>query len=556
MTYVGEVFSIGEQKRKQDVLASLPNTWSNLHNNGNIHIHDLDAWGLTYNCLTVDLRMFFPCKRFDGLSEEAKIIGVFDFLKEFLTKLGNEQSGGMAFANFDIEIAEVLERLGIPQANINDTLLRAAVSSFFVWCNNSHERMGKVSYYVSVNIGLAQNEYARYICRVILEEFAKTGVTIYKPNIIFKVKSGINAFPIDDGYSLFCLALKTTTQKMIPTYLLCDAPMNMGVDPFKIAVMGCRTRVVDNKYELNTGGRSIGRGNICNISINLPRIALEIDKAGVSDTLYIDKFLEAWDELADTVSKILEARYESLVTERSSEDFRTNNQYGLWCVPFAENPLDEIFKHGTLSIGFIGLSETVEIMTGKKMSHDKDAHDVAKEIVKHMRDFVDKKRAETRFNYSLLATSGELISGRFAELDKKNGHAHRVNKKDFYTNSFHMEVDSRLSPFDKIEKESPFHLFCNGGCISYVELKEAPINNEQALEDLITYAIRNGIHYLGFNFNMDVCDKCGINGIFDKCPECGSKEITRIRRVSGYLEVLEYFTKGKKKEVSCRRRNK
>jgi len=155
----------------------------------------------------------------------------------------------------------------------------------------------------------------------------------------------------------------------------------------------------------------------------------------------------------------------------------------------------------------------------------------------------------------LLATSGEQISGRFTDLDVKRGFRHKVTKKGFYTNSFHVEVNSGLSSFDKIAMEAPFHLFCNGGCITYIEFKEAPINNEQALESLIAYATRQGVHYMGFNFDLDICDDCGERGVFDKCSKCGGRNVIRIRRVSGYLEDLEYFTIGKKREVKRRRRN-
>jgi ribonucleoside-triphosphate reductase len=552
MTYAGEIFSLGEKKRKQDVLDSLPSEWNALYKDGYIHIHDLDAFGLTYNCLAFDLRRFFPFERFTGLSQEAKIIGVFDFLKEFLTKLGNEQSGGMAFTNFDIEIAEVLTKLGLSLSDINDTLLRAAFVSFFVWCNNSHERLGKVSYYVSLNIGLAKTDFDRYICKVILEEFASTPAMVFKPNIIFKVKKGVNSEKNDANYSLFQMALKTTTIKMIPTYLLCDAAPNVGIDHEKMAIMGCRTRVVDNKYG-NTV--SLGRGNITNISVNLPRIAMEVINNCSDDTdLRIKNFYERWDKIAVLVAEIMEARYNALINDRTVEDFRTNSQYGLWCVPFS-NPLDEVFKNGTLSIGFIGLSEAVEVLTGKKYYRQDKAYLIAKQIVSHMRDFTNARKDATKFNYSLLATSGELISGRFTELDITHDFQHEITKKGFYTNSFHVEVDSGLTTFDKITKEAPFHTFCNGGCISYVEFKEAPINNERALEELISHATEQGINYLGFNFDLDICGNCGQKGIFDKCPKCESREIIRVRRVSGYLEVLDYFTKGKKKEVKQRRRN-
>jgi len=553
MTYAGEIFSLGEKKRKQEILDKLPQEWSDLHKNGYIHIHDLDAYGFTYNCLAVDLRKFFPYENYIELSQEAKITGVFDFVREFLIKLGNEQSGGMAFANFDIEIADVLLKLGLSESGINDALLRASVRFFFVWCNNSHDRMGKVSYYVSLNIGLAKTEFSRYICIVILEEFASLPATVFKPNIVFKVKKGINSEKNDAGYSLFQAALKTTTIKMIPTYILCDAAPNKDTNPETLAIMGCRTRVVDNKNGISG---SVGRGNITNISVNLPRIAMEIADKGQKDIdALISIFCEKWDEIAAITAKILEARYDALINNRTKDNFNVNAQYNLWCVPFRD-PLNDVFKNGTLSIGFIGLCEAVEVLTGKKYYKDDNAYCAAKQIVNHMRDFINTKRSTTMFNYSLLATSGEFISGKFTDMDIERGLCYKITKKGFYTNSFHVEVDSGLTAFDKLAKEAPFHMFCNGGCISYVEFKEAPINNESALEELINHGIKEGIHYLGFNFDLDICGGCGYKGIFDKCPKCNSDEIIKIRRVSGYLEILSFFTKGKKMEVKRRMINK
>lgn len=552
MTYTGEIFSLGEDLRKQDILNNLPQEWRDLHESGYIHIHDLDAYGLTYNCLTVDLRKFFPYKRFIESSQEEKIIGVFDFCKEFLTKLGNEQSGGMAFANFDIELTDIFLHLNLPQSLINTALLEAAMRSFITWCNNSHERLGKVSYYISLNVGLAQTDFGRYICKTLLEAYSSTPALIYKPNIIFKIKKGINFYKNDPNYTLLQTALKTTTVKMIPTYLFCDAPMNSKIDPELLSIMGCRTRVADNKYGY-VG--AVGRGNITNISINLPRLAMEVKKEGNTNIkVQLDSFCNKWNNIALSVSKILEDRYETLVKNRSTEDFLINSQCNLWCVPF-EDPLDGVFKNGTLSIGFIGLSEATEVLSGKKFYNSDESYFIAKQILKHMRKFTDNKRDTTRFNYSLLATSGEYISGRFVNLDIKSGYINKVTKKEFYTNSFHVEVDSGLSAFDKIKLEAKFHEYCNGGCISYIEFKEAPINNEQALEELIIYAAEQGIHYLGFNFDLDICSNCGTKGLFDVCTDCSSSDIIRVRRVSGYLEILDYFTKGKKKEVKQRRRN-
>jgi ribonucleoside-triphosphate reductase len=216
--------------------------------------------------------------------------------------------------------------------------------------------------------------------------------------------------------------------------------------------------------------------------------------------------------------------------------------------------VEEIFKHGSLSIGFIGLSETIEILTGNRFYNDDEAYGIAFNLVSFMRAFCDSLTRRYNLNFSLLATSGELISGRFPEIDS-GIYSHPVLDKGFYTNSFHINVDSGLSLFDKIEKEGPFHMLCNGGCISYVELGEAPIYNDEALYELILKGVQNGTSYLGFNFPLNICKNCGSRGTFDVCPDCGSREINEVLRVSGYLEVADYFTTGKKNEIRTRKRN-
>ena len=216
--------------------------------------------------------------------------------------------------------------------------------------------------------------------------------------------------------------------------------------------------------------------------------------------------------------------------------------------------LEETFKHGTLSIGFIGLSETIEIITGFKHWENEDAYRCALDFVAFMREYTDSLTKKHNLNFSLLATSGELISGRFTEIDKTIFN-HPALEKGFYTNSFHVNVDSKLPAHRKLEAEGPFHKFANGGSISYIELEEAPVRNIEGLADLAEIAVESGVRYLGFNFPKDTCNDCGTSGVFDSCPKCGGKNITRIRRVSGYLEILDGFTKGKKAEEKHRRAN-
>ena len=551
-SYVGQIYNMGEKQRKAEVLSTLPAQWSELHTKGYIHIHDLDAYGLTYNCLTFNLIKDFPFQRFADMSEQRKIVATFEYLKKLFVDIGNEQSGGMAIANFDNELAYILQTLGIELNDENKQTISNCIYNLVVWCSETHTRMGQTAYYVSLNIGLAKNEFSRFVAYTLVDEFENAGDLIFKPNIIFKVKGGVNRFEGDANYDLLKKSLLCTAKKMIPTYVLCDSEPNKNVDAEKLAIMGCRTRVVADLFGENS---SIGRGNIDNISINLPRLALEVDRdfGKLSADEKIAKFIEKWDAIAKTTKDVLLDRFEK-VCARTPEDFPINKKHHLWIEDFDD--VKSVFRHGTLSLGFIGLSEAFEVLTGERFYNNVDVYVSALGFVKHMRDYCDFLRTEYNLNFSLLATSGELISGRFIDIDKEEfSPTVKIFEKEFYTNSFHVNVDSDLSAFRKIQLEGLFHEICNGGCITYVELGEAPLGNDEGLLEYIEYAIKSGVHYLGFNFPKDVCDDCGASGVFDTCPVCQSDNITRIRRVSGYLEILDGFTKGKKNEEKSRRAN-
>ena len=526
-SYVGKVFNLGEKQEKEFILNSLKPEWAKLHREGYIHIHDLDAYGLTYNCLTFDILNSFPYKNFEGLSSEEKIVGTFDFIKELLAKMGNEQSGGMSFANFDKDFEVIFKKLGINYKDF-ESLFRASIRSLILWCNNMHTRMGQTSYYVTFNIGLGTDDFARFLSFTLLDCFYNSGDLVYKPNIVFKVHKGINRFKGDPNFDLLNKALLTTAKKMIPTYLLCDCEADRNCEPEKLSIMGCRTRVVDDLFGVQG---AVGRSNIDNISVNLPRLALEVDaensNASVSEK--IEELKKKWIHIASLTKDILLDRFEK-TCESDINLFPTNKEYKLWCEDINKVGLREAFKHGTLSIGFIGLTETIEIITGHKYWQDDDSYKIALEFVKFMRCYVNSLRDEYKLNFSLLATSGELISGRFVEIDKQIFNNPLLNK-DYYTNSFHVDVDSKLPAYKKLQFEGPFHLFTNGGCISYVELTEAPFGNAEGLDELVETAVEAGVHYLGFNFPKDICNECGASGTFDSCPVCGSKNITRIRRV-------------------------
>ncbi len=549
-SYIGYIYNKGEKEQKHSILDAIDKKWKDLHEQGYIHIHDLDAYGLTYNCLTFDILKGFPYKRFKNLNEEEIIVEVFEFIKELFSDIGNEQSGGMSFANFDIDFAIIFKNLNVDILKYKK-ILKASIKSLVRWCNNTHTRMGQTSYYTTFCLGLGINEDERLLSQCLIDSFSELGDLVYKPNIVFKVHQGINRFKNDPNYDLLASSLRCSAKKMIPTYLLCDCESDKNTDPYKLSIMGCRTRVVNN---IHGEDGAIGRSNIDNISINLPRIALEVinENKNLTEEQKVTKFKDKWLNIANATKDILLDRFEK--TCKSDIDlFPTNKKYQVMRKDINDG-LEEQFKQGTLSIGFIGLSEAIEIMFGDKYWKNDDLYKIALELVKFMRTYTDECTQKYNLNFSLLASAGELISGRFLSIDRKLFNSH-VMEKNYYTNSFHVDVDSDLPAYKKIELEGPFHTLSNGGCITYIELKEAPLGNVEGLDELIEIAIKSGVHYLGFNFPKDVCNKCDASGIFDECPECGNKQITRIRRVSGYLEIQDFFTEGKFNESKTRKGN-
>ena len=536
--FVSGLYEEAVKQEKNFILNNLVKPeYAEMHRNAEIHLHDLEGYRFVYNCCTPALKDILDAKKFVSTNDFSKIAEIFEKIKSLISSLAVCQTGGIGFANFDIDIADVLEKLNVPFNGANRDAMTDLAALFLKWVNTTRTRYCREPYYISLNLGLATSEWGRFITKSILKAYLEQSIHYERPNIIFKVKKGVNADVSDPNHDLFLQALHCTAHRMIPTYLLLDSEPNRGCDPEKLGIMGCRTRVYQNS---NGPEQTIGRGNIAYVSINLPRIALQSES--------VDDFMKKLEEKAHVCKDILISRMETLKkTQKLGFVFENH----LWN---EVSNMDELVKQGTLSLGFIGVSETVEILTGEKLYLSKNAEQLGFDIVKKLRNCADSFRRETGLNFSLLATPGELISGRFAEADKKM-FEHPVLEKEFYTNSFHVEVDSGISLYDKLRIEGKFHALCNGGSIAYVEFNDAPMENVEALEDLVGYAAAQGVSYFGMNFPLDICRDCGHKGTFDDCPVCGSKNIRRIRRVSGYLEDLDYFTKGKTREVAKRRAN-
>ena len=425
--------------------------------------------------------------------------------------------------------------------------------------NTMHSRAGAQVPFSSINFGTDTTPEGRMVIKNILlavEAGMGDGETAIFPISIFKVKEGINYNPGEPNYDLFKLAIRVSAKRLFPNFSFIDAPFNKqyykeGHPETEVAYMGCRTRVMANVYDPSRE-ITFGRGNLSFTSINLPRIAIECNKD-------MNKFYKNLDEKMELVTRQLLHRLEWQSKKRILNYPFLMGQ-GVWIDSDKLNmndSVEEILKHGTLTYGFIGLAETLKVLTGKHHGESEESWKLGYEIVKHMRDFADKKAKETKLNFSLIATPAEGLSGRFVKIDrKKYGVIEGVTDRDYYTNSFHIPVYYPISAFKKLDLEAPFHDLTNGGHISYVELDGDTSNNLDAFEKVVRHMKEVGIGYGAINHPVDRDPVCGYNGIIgDTCPHCGRKEsdgnvkFERIRRVTGYLAgTLDRFNNAKRAE--------
>lgn len=532
---IGEVQKYGSKYYKRFLLEQLiPREFSKMHEERTWWIHDLEYYNLTYNCIGINVKDLIQCS-----SEIMTFDNVIRRLFRSIIRLTNQQSGGIGFINFDSDLKDYIN-------DETDDSIIYIFRQFFEDLN--HEvRKGCELAYITLNIGLDTSFNGRRISKLILQAYSLghfNGLPFIFPNIVFKIKKGVNYNKEDKNYDIFQYALKITAKCMNPTYFNCDSTINKSVDENKIGIMGCRTRVVDNMY--GEAG-SINRGNIACLTLNLPQIALE------SKSLRI--FYEKLDTLFIKAADLLEHRlYTLCYNSENNFQFITDNHLYLNC-----EDVDRLnmFRNGTLSIGFIGLWEAIAILLDDfpiKEEFLKDNIGLAEEVVKHMSENIKTLIKQRKLNFSLIGSSAENVSGQFPKHDlNKYGCLEGITTKRYYTNSFHIPVGLGINYFEKIKFEGLFHKYCNGGSITYVEFKEAPINNPLAIEDVIDCAIQYDCNYIGINYPLDCCSECNYKGIINtSCPNCKCTSILRLRRVSGYLSAVENFSDGKLAELNER----
>ncbi|MBR5311082.1 MAG: anaerobic ribonucleoside triphosphate reductase [Oscillospiraceae bacterium] len=461
------------------------------------------------------------------------------------------------------EIAEKAQAFAFRRAEKEiDRATYQAMEALVHNLNTMHSRAGAQVPFSSINYGTDTSPEGRLVIKNILlatEAGLGNGETPIFPIHIFKVKEGINYNPGEPNYDLFKLACRVSAKRLFPNFSFIDAPYNLqyykeGHPETEISYMGCRTRVIGNVYDPE---REIvtGRGNLSFTSINLPRLALLSNHN-------IDLFFDQLDTRINLVIEQLLERFE-IQKKKHVRNYPFLMGQGIWIDSEKLGPDDEVgevLKHGTLSIGFIGLAECLKALTGFHHGESKEAQNLGLEIIAYMRKRMDDASEKYGLNFSLLATPAEGLSGRFVRMDaEKFGKIPGITDRDYYTNSFHVPVYYPISAFDKIKREAPYHALTNAGHITYVELDGDPLQNLDAFEQVVRCMKESGVGYGSVNHPVDRDPECGYTGIIgDECPKCGRKEedgkhFERIRRITGYLVgTLDNFNNAKRSEVSDR----
>ncbi|GFZ34137.1 anaerobic ribonucleoside triphosphate reductase [Clostridium zeae] len=566
--FSSKLLRIASESNKWHNLASMPKHLAKAHENGDVYYHDLDSYNLTTNCLHIPTKEILENGFNTGygtINNPRRIETAAELSCILLQSTQNDMFGGQSHPDFDNdmsifveptrqEIKEELIEYGIEGEKLEklvDTKLRErvhqAMQGVVYNLNTMHSRAGSQVPFSSINLGIPYNEDAALVCEIFLLEYEKglgKGEQPIFPNIIFRVKEGVNREKEDPYFYLFELACRVAAKRMNPTFMNIDADFNKEYydKGYMPATMGCRTYLMNN---INGDHGCKGRGNIAPTTINLPRIGLQA-KGNV------DKFFEILQSRMELAKESLMHRY-SVLKNLRVKDLPFVAGQGLMKGSEGLSPddnIEPILKQGTWVLGFIGLAETLIALVGKHHGEDEATTELGIKIVSYIREYTDRLKEETHLNWSCYATPAEGLSGKFIKQDQKIfGIVKGVTDKEYYTNSYHVPVGFPISIIDKIKIEAPYHKICNGGHISYLEVDGTP--DGEAIMNILNYAYKNtNISYLGINFHIRYCKNCGtyLNNGESKCTSCGSHDIQGVSRVTGYLSLDERFGPGKYEE--------
>ena len=498
------------------------------------------------------------------------IIPSAEIQKEFLTTLNKE-----GFNVNEDELKHILSKAY--ERTRKDT--HQAMEGFIHNLNTMHSRGGNQVVFSSINYGTDTSAEGRMVIdellKATIEGLGTRGEVPVFPIQIFKIKDGVSYSEADyqramqnfdaalegkmtfetPNFDLFLKACRTTAKALFPNFMFLDTPFNQNEkwdinDPkrykYELATMGCRTRVFEN---LNGEKTSLGRGNLSFTTMNMPRLAIEarikaenIIESNNSDAIEQEAcnlFLESVRDMSRFIAEQLYTRYQYQRTALARQfPFMMGNN--VWKGGGNLNPNDEVgdvLNQGTLGIGFIGGHNAMMALYGQGHGHSKKAWNTLYKAIEVMNQVAEEYKQKYHLNYSVLATPAEGLSGRFTRIDKrKYGIIPGVNDRDYYVNSFHVDVKEPISIVEKIKCEAPFHALTRGGHITYVELDGEAQKNVKAIAKIVKVMHDEGIGYGSINHPVDTCHNCGYKGvIYDKCPICRSENILRMRRITGYL---------------------
>lgn len=422
--------------------------------------------------------------------------------------------------------------------------------------------------FTSINYGTCTLPEGRMIIKALLDVSIKGIGKLHRTSIfpcgIFQCAKGINRKPGDPNYDLFKLALKSTSLRLYPNYANVDWSGNAGYDkndPKTIfSTMGCRTA---NGWDIN-GFRQLkdGRGNICPVTIIMPTLAMEVktknadlvDGGCVDKQLDVEDFIKLLDQKIHEAKDMLIERFDWICSQ-SPDSAKFMYENGLMEGYIPEEGIRSALKHGTLAIGQIGLAETLQILIGKDHT-EPEGMELAKRIESLFKQRCAEFKEQYKLNFGVYYSPAEnLCYTSMQKFKDKYGVIPNVSDKDYFTNSMHVPVWKKLTPFEKIDIESQLTGYSSAGCITYVELDSSCKNNVEGLESLVNYAMDNDIPYFAINVPNDQCMNCGYcDEMNEICPMCNSHDIKRLRRVTGYLtgDYKSAFNKGKQQETEMR----
>ncbi len=454
------------------------------------------------------------------------------------------------------------------QHAINKTVARVhqAMEAFIHNMNTIHSRGGNQVVFSSINYGTDTSAEGRCVIRELLNstyDGVGNGETAIFPIQIWKKKRGVNYLPTDPNYDLYCLACKVTARRFFPNFLNLDATFNQSEawkadDPkrymHEVATMGCRTRVFENRYGMKT---SVGRGNLSFSTINIVRLAIECMDIADKDAR-INSFFAKLDNMLDVAAKQLNERYDFQKTAMAKQFPLLMRS--LWTGAENLSPddtIEKVINQGTLSIGFIGLAECLKALLGVHHGESDEAQQLGLRIVDYMRCRCNEFSEKYHHNFSLLATPAEGLSGKFTKVDRKKfGVLEGITDRDYYTNSNHVPVYYKCSARHKAEVEAPYHEMTRAGHIFYVEMDGDATHNPQAIMNVVDMMDHYNMGYGSVNHNRNRCLDCGFENAeanLEVCPQCGSKHLDRLQRITGYLVgTTDRWNSGKLAELKDR----